>query len=428
LAELDRLLAPLASDDVDKRRAAAQAVGDLGADATRAIRERLTDLRKAQDPPILPLVVATYKTATDDKFDLLDGLARSQAGGDARRIALSAVALLRALAHAGTTPAARTLIGLYPEWGGSFHSEIARLVHVLGERAIPALMMARRDSSLETRRWATSVLEALGKRVPGDAVQTKDNTILCDVLKVFAITHDMDAVNVVLSFVNSDRAQVRMTARDALNAYGRDAIWKLREAYTNLMGKPTPEDWPADRVARELFLAYDRFRLQEVYALLDAGLALQKEGKLDGAVADFDKVLARQPLLDRRVEMVPGYVQYAQSEEDKNPALALASYRKAQRLDPTGARSGQVESAILYLEGKDLRARGIVDADLFQRALKLDPGNAKARAELDRLEADSEQRQERTRHWEAAGAVLAMALAGIILFGGRSRRRRQIVA
>jgi tetratricopeptide (TPR) repeat protein len=181
-------------------------------------------------------------------------------------------------------------------------------------------------------------------------------------------------------------------------------------------------------VARELFAAYDRFRLQEVYSLLDAGLALQKEGKFEAAIAAFDKVLARQPLLDRRVEMVAGYVQYAQSLEDKEPSLALASYRKAQRLDPASVRSGQIDSAILYLEGKDLLSRGIADADLFQRALKLDPGNAKARAELDRLEADSEQRQERTRHWAAGGAVLALAGAGIILFGGSSRRRRRVVA
>ena len=87
----------------------------------------------------------------------------------------------------------------------------------------------------------------------------------------YGAIHDMDAVSVVLSFVNSDRAQVRAAARESLGLYGQDAIWKLREAYTNLVGKSAPDTWSADQVSKELFATYDRFRLQEVYALLDDG-------------------------------------------------------------------------------------------------------------------------------------------------------------
>ena len=56
---------------------------------------------------------------------------------------------------------------------------------------------------------------------------------------------------VILSFVNSDRAQVRAAAREALAAYGQDAIWKLREAYAALTGKPANEGWTAPELANE---------------------------------------------------------------------------------------------------------------------------------------------------------------------------------
>jgi tetratricopeptide (TPR) repeat protein len=217
---------------------------------------------------------------------------------------------------------------------------------------------------------------------------------------------------------------VRTAARDSVGRYGQDAIWKLREAYANVTGKSAPEGWTAADVARELFTAYDRFRLQEVYGLLDEGLAKEKAGKLDEAIAAFDKVLARQPMIDRRGEMVPAYVAYAQRIEDDDPVKALSIFRKAARLAPNGPRSQQIDAEIAYLEGKELLGRGIADTEPFKRALALDPSHTKARAELERLETDVEARQERVRWYAAAGAVILVALVGIVLFGGKRRPRR----
>ena len=52
--------------------------------------------------------------------------------------------------------------------------------------------------------------------------------------------------------------------------------------------KPTPSwkterarrAWTATETAKELFAAYDRFRLEEVYGLLEEGIAKDKEGKV----------------------------------------------------------------------------------------------------------------------------------------------------
>lgn len=420
--ELDRLLAPLSGDDANARAAAAKSVGELGQDAVPAITKKLVELRKTPAASVMSAVKSLKVAEGSDLCEtILKGPKPESAGA---KTALTTAALIRALAHAGTTPAVRQLVKIAGDGNGAFRPEITRQTRALADKAVPALIEGRKDASSDVRHWASNQLEAMGKRIPGDAVQTKDNQVLADVLHAYGAIHDLDSVPVVLSFVNSDRVQVRTAARDALSSFGQDAVWKLREAYANLTGKSAPDGWPASEVAKELFAAYDRFRLQEVYGLLEDGLKKDKEGKPEEAIAAFDKVLARQPMLDRRGEMVPAYLAQAQKIEESDSAASLAFLRKAARLAPEGPRITQINAEIAYLEGKDLLARGINDAEPFKRALTLDPTHAKARAELDRLEEVSVDRQSRTKQVGAAGGVLLLAVIGILLFGGARRGRR----
>ena len=421
--ELEKLLTPLTGDDDSARKTAAKSIGDLGQDAVPAITKKLTELRKT---PAANVSAALKAVKVAEGSDLCDALLKQgKPDGPGAKAALVTAALVRALAHAGTTPAVRQLVKLAGDDGGAFRPEITRQTKVLADRAVPALIEARKDPSSDVRHWAANTLEAMGKRIPGDAVQTQSNQVLADVLHAYGAIHDLDAVPVVLSFVNSDRVQVRSAARDALTSFGQDAVWKLREAYSNLTGKPAPDNWSAADVSKELFAAYDRFRLQEVYGLLEEGLGKAKEGQVDVAVADFDKVLARQPMLDRRAEMVPTYVTKAEQVEDADPIAALAFFRKAERLAPEGPRAAHIGSEIAYLEGKDLVARGIPDTEPFKRSLTLDPTNAKARAELDKLESVTVDHESRTKQVAGAAAVLLLAIIGIILFGGARRRPRR---
>lgn len=419
IEELDRMLTPLTAGDVEARKSAAKSISELGSEAVPAITKKLDALRKAS----LPQVQTIVKGTKVESGDLCDALARNGGEGQPFAAAIQTAAMLRALAHVGTTPAVRQIVKVGGDHGLSFRPELVRILKALGDKAVPALIETK---TTELRHWGYNQLEAMGKRVPGDAVQTKDNEVLADVLHAFANVHEMDALPVILSFVNSDRVHVRNAARDSVSRFGQDAIWKLREAYANVTGKSAPDTWTAADVARELFAAYDRFRLQEVYGLLDDGLAKEKAGKLDEAVAAFDKVLARQPMIDRRGEMVPAYVAYAQRIEDQDPLKALSIFRKAARLAPNGPRAPQIEAEIAYLEGKELLARGIADTEPFKRALTLDPSHTKARAELERLETDVEARHERFRWYAAAGAVILVALVGIVLFGGKRRPRRAL--
>ena len=422
--ELDRLLAPLGSDDGEARRTAAKSVSELGPDALDPITKKLVELRKTPAASIMTAVKPAKVAEGGDLCEALLKLPRSEGVSPGAKTALTTATLIRALAHIGTTPAVRQLVKIAGDGGGAFRPEITRQTRALADKAIPALIEARKDGAADVRHWANNQLEAMGKRIPGDAVQTRDNQVLADVLHAYGAIHDLDAVPVILSFVNSDRVQVRSAARDALTAFGQDAVWKLREAYSNLTGKSAPDGWPAAEVAKELFAAYDRFRLQEVYGLLEDGLKREKEGRTDEAVAAFDKVLARQPMLDRRAEMVPAYVAQAQKLEDTDSIAALAVLRKAARLAPDGPRSPQINAEIAYLEGKDLLARGIPDTEPFKRALTLDPTHVKARAELEKLESTVEDRSGRTKAVGAAAGVLLLAVIGILLFGGGRRKPR----
>jgi hypothetical protein len=421
--ELDRMLAPLTGDDAEARKKAAKSVGELGPDATLAISKKLVELRKTNAASVAAAVKQAGKVA--EGSDLCDALlekGESPARDAGAKTALVTSALVRGLAHAGTTPAVRQLVKIAGDHNGAFRPEITRQLRVLGDRGVPALIETRKDASPELRHWAYAQLEAMGKRIPGDAVQTKDNQVLADVLHAYGAIHDLDAVPVILSFVSSDRVQVRTAARESLTSFGQDAVWKLREAFANLTGKPAPEGWSAADVAKELFAAYDRVRLQEVYGLLEDGLKKDKEGNALEAVAAFDKVLARQPMLDRRAEMVPAYVAQAEKLEDTDAPAALAMLRKAARLAPDGPRISHVNAEIAYLEGKDLVARGIPDAEPFRRALVLDPTHVKAQSELARLEANESDHQSRTRAVGAAAGGLLFAVIGLLLFAGRRRR------
>jgi tetratricopeptide (TPR) repeat protein len=406
----------LTGDDANARKDAAKALSELNADAVPAIAKELAAQRKAQ-------AQAAMKVASKDGGDIGDALVATKGEPTSWKPAVETVWLVRGLAHAGTTPAVAEIIRAGGDSGGAFKPEVARQLKALGDKAVPALILSRKEPSSELRHWAAGQLESMGKRVPGDAVQTKDNQVLAETLRAFATVHDMDALPVLLSFVNSDRIQVRAAAREAIGQFGQDAVWKLREAYSNVVGKPAPDGWTAAQVAKELFSAYDKLRLQEVYGLLDDGLAKEKAGDLDGAVNAFDKVLARQPMLDRRNEMVGAYLAYAAKVEDGDPPKALATYRKALRLNPETTRAPQIEAEIAYLEGKELQGRGVADPEPFKRALQLDPTHEKARAELNRLDTNAEERDTKLRSFAAGAAVIVVALTGIMLFGGKRRKR-----
>ena len=428
-ATLETLLGQLISRDRNMRRAAARSVDTLGRDATSAMAAALARQRPGRPAAEVAGLLARVRLSPDaSSLERLDPILdiSPDAAGPAYTQTVRTLCLMRALAHVGTPEAVAAFAQVALDAHGAFLPDVRRHLGDLGERATPGLiLMSRGHAADPPARWASLELEALGTRTPGDAVQTKNKEVLADILLAYGTALDADALPVVMSFVNADRRLVRDAAREAIARYGDLATVKLREAYGLLTGEGAPPDWPAAWLRRKLFEALDAVRLEDVNARVRAGLALAEQGRFADAVADFDDVLARQPDWDRKAELVPPYVFYAESLLDSDPRAARELLQKAQRLDPSGPRSAQVESALALLEGRDLQHRGITDPEPFRRALALDPGNVAASTELSRMEDDARSRKRAwDRRFMAGGGALAIASA-LILFVGRSRRPRR---
>jgi hypothetical protein len=426
LDELNALLANVSNDalPLEARRKAAADVAQLGGDSLSVVKKKVEELRRTAQlgTAMKALREENEGRMGDANFDIVDAALRGKHTDQASKSLLQTLVLIRALTHMKSTPATRELVALTEPHNGLFRPEITRQVKVLGEVFVPALIEARR-STPDVRRWALRELDTLGKRTAGDAAQVQSSQVLCDVLRAFGNIHDVEALAVILSFVNSDRAQVRLAARESLALYGGDGLWKLREAYQNLAGKPTPDSWNAEQVARELFAAYDRVRLADVYELLDKGVELSKQEKYAEACEQFDRVLARQPLIDRKREMIGAYTALARSVEDADMERALALYRKAARLDPELNQRKQIEGAIAYLDARLLSTRGVEDAELYRRAMLLDPAHTKAREAVERLEFDADAKKEGFRRKVAGLCVALVAVLGALLLGSRKFRR-----
>jgi hypothetical protein len=206
---------------------------------------------------------------------------------------------------------------------------------------------------------------------------------------------------------------------------GEVGAWQLRDTYETILGKKPPRDWSWERTARELFAAFDRMRLAQVHQLFDDGMKAHAEGKLDEVRVAFDKVLARSPMFERRAEMAPGYLAFAEKFAEEKPSEALSALRRAERINRDEALGKRVRSRLLVLEAETLLERGIADQVLFRRAIELDPENARAREGLARIERGELEKKSQFGRYAAAGAIGLVALIAIGFVGLWRGRRKQ---
>lgn len=315
---------------------------------------------------------------------------------------------------------ARLLVEERAGAGYARREAITRTLVAMDDRAIAALVVAKRSKSAATRAWAADTLESMGRERADEQIRTRSDETLAQIFRAYGEVHDPDALGVLSSFVGSDRGAIRDAARDALSAYGRDAISTIRQGYAELTGKPAPTAWSPEETARALFAASDRIRLRDVYALLDEGLARADAGDLRGATADLDAVLARQPDTDRRADVARVYAAYGMTLEESDPAGARAYLERAGRVDPDSG-TPEIASALAVLEARDLEARGLDGDALYRRALALDPSNPRARAPLDRLEARRALRRRSVERWTIGIGLSLATLLALVLFVGRRK-------
>lgn len=442
-ARLEQLVSLKANDPIEPKVDFAFLTADLDDDAVPAIAQKLEEIRRSVSGSRAKAVLErarkhgskelskrarrdkSGRRTTDDldaEGDWLQFVLSVESREDAAYVDLVRIyGMLRMLEAVGTTSAVREMIAAFGYFGELVRIDLQRALGRLSDKAVPALIEAREHDAKKVRTWARKLLDSMGRAIPGEAVATTDPNVLADVLVAFGRVRDLDATRVLLSFVASDRSQLRRAARQGLVALGEAATWQLRDAYESATGKKPPRAWDHKRLAAELFRLHDRARMASVYELMDRGLDLARSGEVAGAVSAFDRVLARTPLFERRAEMAPSYVLRASElEKDARFEEALVSLRKARRLAPEAEDRSRVESRIAYLEGRQLVERGTPDPVILKRAIELDPDNRDARALLMSVE-------ERTVRIEQVGKRYALAAmigaAGVAAMVWLARRR-----
>jgi tetratricopeptide (TPR) repeat protein len=429
LEDLDAHLSKLCSADETERETARREALEVGAKLVPAIRFRLNALAESSNHEELKQLLLKIRSkgrdlARDDlravgkrgRVTTPDYLELASAHAEPHSKAwcslISVLTASRMLTQIGTLEAVRGLIDVYVRYGEFLRVDTQLQLEDLGERAVPALIETKRHPAEKIAKWADRELDALGKGIPGEAVQTDDLGLLSDVLRAYGRVRDPDAARIVVSFANSERAQVREASRQAIAMFGEVGAWQLRDTYETVVGKKAPRDWNWERTARELFAEFDRLRSAEVSELYEKGSAARQKGDWEGMRKAFDQVLTRSPDYRKQPELAAAYLEYAQKIMPKSPSDALAALRRAERLGKGSALEKTAKSLRLTLEARTLAASGIADRTLLVRALETNPDNAEARHVLATFE-QSEPEENGSFRYLGAGAIGLAALFGI---------------
>jgi hypothetical protein len=263
LAEVDALLGRVVAEDAQDREAAVRELLEATPKQVSAIRFRLGSVADNADKEAMKrLLLKTRHELLDKKDDDesekpsagLDYLARlsqkAEPKSEAWRNLVTVLSLSRMLESIGSVEAVRGLVDVYARFGEFLRITTQNALSRLGDRAVPALIEAERHPAEKIAKWAVRELDMLGRGIPSEAVQTQDQAVLADVLRAYGRTRNPDAVRIVVSFANSERAQVREASRQAVALMGEVASWQLRDSYENVVGKKPPRDWAWERTAR----------------------------------------------------------------------------------------------------------------------------------------------------------------------------------
>jgi hypothetical protein len=430
LAEVDDLLERISGEDAAARDDGVRRIAELTPRAVPALRRRLEGVASKADKEAMKRLLGDIRrkakgesdeeqdpkeaASQDRTTDYLDFVLKQPRPKDeAWRALVRTLALRRMLETLGTTVAVRGIVEVYVRFGDFLRVDTQRSLARLGDKAVPALLEARRHPAEKIARWATRQLDGLGRVTPGQAAQIADPLVLADVLRAYGRTRDVDATRIVVSFAGSERGQLREGARQAIALYGETGHWQLRDAYENVVGKRAARDWTWERTARELFGELDRLRREEVIDRFEAGKKAEAAGDLDAMRSAYDEVLARAPFFERAPEMVDGYLRYADKFATERPDDAILALRRAERLSRTAPNHTKIESRLLTFEAERLSKKAVADRSLLGRALELDPANARARELEARIALPQTSSDQKLRYSIAAG-IGALGLAGVL--------------
>lgn len=422
VAAIRRLLSALASKDPTVQEAAVKELLEAKVDWVPPLAAELDRLAEQGGRPEMARRLGEVRKSKgraqgdgdgedgEREDTVLDRVLHLTSPSPATRSLAELLAVARMLRAIGTEPAARELVRIYVRFGEFMRPTVQRHLSDLGDKSLSALIEARKHPAENVARWATRQLDIRGKSIVHELVRTEDPHALASVLVALGRVGESDAGPILISYAATERAQLRLAARQGLALLGEAAAWQLRDAYLDTTGRRTPREWTWKRTARELFTEFDRLRQAAVQEAFEAGLAAQTRGDLTAMKNHFDEVLLHNPLFESRDKMTEGYLAYARESLDSARAESLVALRRVERLGTREERE-QARSLRYTLEAEDLAARGVYDRGLLNEAVALDPKNERANTLL--------QKRAPKAGWPGfaryglAGLVLAISLLGV---------------
>lgn len=391
--DIERMAGDLRSRNEETRRSAFESLRTLPASALPAVQERLRYTQRQRVPAedgydtLRLFRHAVGSRRADDVVDIAPGILTvlgERRGPIVGRVA-ERLLLLRALENMGTLDAQRTMGDVFALTPQMWRWERKRVVKRLGRTILPGLIVARAHRDVSVRRWARWGVDELDLSQPGRAVQGLEVSALTPLVSAYGEVRDMDAMPVVVSYIDHEDEGLRHAARESIARYGRNAIWKLREAYSLRLGTDADTQWGWRTTMERLFSGLDEQRLAPATEQLDAGLAALASGDLSAMEQAFGRALLLEPEHPRRAEMAPGYVRLAA----EHPTESAQYLRRALLLAPESADASRWQAALLFAEAESHRAAGALDAERYREVLRLDPRHEGA-AELLREHLDEE--------------------------------------
>lgn len=383
-SELAVLCQQLGASSGDERGVAAARIVAAGPSSVATITDRLNrDLRSAPGDIERLLAdvgggLAPQQLPPRDEDPLLDVLpallARERDESNARLLheVTEVVVLLRALGEARTTPATRALLRYGPRERGVFQAEIARDVRRAGEAALPGLIQSTSHPSDDVVELATSLLRWVRRPTAGQQVQVRDPAVLAEILTVYGERGDRDTIPVLLAFTGSEIPPVREAARAAVIRFGRAILWPARIKYENFTGVEPDRGWGWQELSRRLFEAQDAARAAQVEQAMSEALEHTRAARYEEMLAGFDQILGRWPQYERRAEMVPGLVAFADRlEAAGDRARARDLLHQALVLAPEGDAARVIRARLLLVQVEADLARGVADPVKLRRIEEL---------------------------------------------------------
>ena len=423
LADLRLHAAQLRNEDSQRRARAIAYLSTLPQHALSSIKLRVAELargkieRNAAIAVLEQLLYEVNPQGDETPPPLAQGAQAvlSHQRDEATCIIVEAGLLLQSLEAMKTTGAGMAMAEFFDIAEGAMGNELRRARTRAGEWLLPALIRLRSDDRKAVKRWAQAGVRKLGVEDPKLATNLEDAWRVAEVVRAYSDPLDYDAMPTLVRLTRDKRVQVRGAARQAVDRFGQNAIWQLRQLYEELTSSRAKSSWSAEQTAQALYAVIDRQRMERAEHALTAATEAQQSGDLAGMQQQFALALSAMPDHPKHTSIAEGYAEAGEQAlaEGDYPAAERA-YLTAVHLAEKRPQAERYRTQLAFVRAEESFHKGLVDRSAYEYVLARDPGHAGAQTALDKISGRDAQRLQQRKKLAAAGAgALLLVAAGL---------------